>query len=433
MPRVWGPERFKILPFFIRSRALSFPTFPPVWIVLLVVALTLIETVPTTRVYGQTAAENPDGLDVATDTDASESEPTPIEVKVTDLSSDSYLRRKRATMELKRIGCPAVPALVAQLKTGDLETTERVIGILQEIASSVSIVPPPLNETTDEGETSIDPDRAWNELSRLATLGGSQGARAKLATQEVRDVRREQAMTILQNHRAFIGISDFIVGAREMPKFIVEIDDNFSGGPDVIALLRWLDGIQYARVKGTAIRSDVLSGIVRMPDLNTLSLMQGELNLDEMKTLGGLAELRHLELRYIPMSGELVDQLAVLPIRVSLTLNGTAAPIDRVDALRRMVPGLDIELKQGGFLGVRCFDNFNECLINEVITGKSAELAGLLPGDTILQADGKPIKQFKDLQDAINAHVPGDTIEIEYRRGETETKTMATLGKLEDK
>jgi len=149
--------------------------------------------------------------------------------------------------------------------------------------------------------------------------------------------------------------------------------------------------------------------------------------------LGGIDELRHLELRYIPMNGDLIDQLATLPIRVSLTLNGTRAPIENVDALRKTMPGLEIELKQGGFLGVRCFDNFNECLINEVIPGKPAKQAGLQPGDVIVQADGKPIRQFKDLQEAINAHVPGDTIEIVYRRNDETKQTTARLGKLDDK
>lgn len=351
--------------------------------------------------------------------------PTQIEEKVAELASDSYLRRKRATAELIQIGQPAVEALVARLQTGDLETTERVIGILQEIASSTSVVP--TNPGTSQN------DQAWEELTRISTLGGSQGSRAKLATKEVREVRREKAIEILRNQGMFVGISDFIIGAREMPKNMIEINEEFTGNAQSINLLRWVDGIEYARIKGEAIRAEVLSGIIQMPDLKTLTLMHGELDMPSMQTLGGIPELRHLELRYIPMSGDLVDQLSTIPIRVSLTLNGTAAPVERVDALRKTVPGLEIELKQGGFLGVRCFDSFNECSINEVITGKAAEQAGLLPGDVIVEADGKPVKQFKDLQEAINAHMPGETIEINYRRGDTEMTTKATLGKLEDK
>ncbi|WP_404305349.1 PDZ domain-containing protein [Neorhodopirellula lusitana] len=387
-----------------------------------------------------------------------------IETAISDLTSDSYLRRKRATTELIRIGAAAVAPLVDQLESGDLETTERVLSVLQEVAirspigTAVSNAPttrksPNTQDSSDTKEspdtqkssgtqgapttqsssaTQASPDIAWEELERVSTLGGSRGTRAKLAVKEVRDVRRALAVQILGDSGVFIGMTDFIIGAREQIKQIVEIDDSFEGDLRLMDLLRWVDGIEFARIKGSAIRKEVLAGIIQMPDLQTLSIMQGELSLDELKTLGGIDELRNLELRYVPMDGERVDQLATLPIRVSLTLNGTAAPIDRVDALRRTVPGLTIDLKQGGFLGVRCFDNFNECLINEVIIGKAAEQAGLLPGDVIVEADGKPIKQFKDLQDAINAHIPGDTIEINYRRGMADFQTKAKLGKLED-
>lgn len=360
--------------------------------------------------------------------------PTEIEEMVSGLTSDSYLRRKRANAELVQIGTPAVDALVNLMESGDLESTERVIGILQEIASRTSITPKVVQSEGVSGPNDPKPrvDLAWEELMRISTLGGSRGARAQLATKEVREVRRGKAVEILRQQGIFVGVSDFIIGAREMPQNMVEVDDGFVGTIESIDLLRWVDGIEFARIKGDAIRADVLSGIIQMPDLKTLTLTEGNLDSPALKMLGGIPELRNLELRYITMTGELIDQLATVPIRVSLTLNGTAAPVDRVDALRRTMPGLEIVLKQGGFLGVRCFDNFNECLINEVVTGKAAEKAGLIPGDVIFQADGKPIKRFKDLQDAINAHTPGDTIEIKYRRGDTEMTTQATLGKLKD-
>lgn len=360
--------------------------------------------------------------------------PTEIEQKVAGLTSDSYLRRKRATAELVQIGPPAVDALVTLLESGDLESTERVIGILQEIASQTSVMPKvvPVDGSVEENDSNRRPDLAWEELMRISTLGGSQGARAKLATKEVREIRRGKAVEILREQGIFVGVSDFIIGAREMPKNMVEVDEGFAGDIELVNLLRWVDGIEFARIKGEAIRAEVLAGIIQMPDLKTLTLTEGNLDLPSMKTLGGIPELRHLELRYIPMTGKLIDQLATVPIRVSLTLNGTAAPIERVDALRKTVPGLDIELKGGGFLGVRSIDNFNECSISQVIAGGAAEQAGLTPGDVITEADGKPVRQFKDLQEAINAHMPGDTIEINYRRDDTEMTTKATLGKMKD-
>ncbi|EMI54480.1 serine protease HtrA [Rhodopirellula sallentina SM41] len=362
-----------------------------------------------------------------------------IERWVKQLSSDSYLRRKRATADLTRAGQVAVRPLVSELETGDLETTERVISILQEIASTASIIPPktqPQNEPASEPSEAADEataePTAWDELLRISTLGGSRGTRAKIATKEVRDVRRALAVDLLSDAGVFVGTTEFIIGARSELKRIVEFDGVYEGDPALLDLLQWVDGIEYARLKGDAIRLDILEGVVRMPDLKTLALLHGDVDADELRTLGAITELRRLELRYVPMSGELIDQLATLPIRVSLTLNGTAAPAERVDALRKTVPGLEIIFKQGGFLGVQCYDNFNECLINEVLRGQAAEKAGLLPGDVVLQVDGKPIKQFKDLQKAIDAHMPGEEIDIVYQRGQQEKRTTARLGKLEE-
>ncbi|MCM2370430.1 PDZ domain-containing protein [Aporhodopirellula aestuarii] len=353
-----------------------------------------------------------------------------IERWVTQLSSNSYLRRKRATADLTRVGQPAVERLVTELDTGDLETTERVISILQEIAAHAPIMPSS-NQTADAGEDNVS-TAAWDELVRISSLGGSQGTRAKIATKEVRDVRRALAIDVLGEAGVLIGTAEFILGSRSELKRIVEFDGEFDGDPALLQLLQWVDGIEYARLKGDAIRKDILEGVVQMPDLKTLALLHGEIDADELATLGDIAELRRLELRYVKMNGQLIDQLGTLPIRVSLTLNGTDAPADRVEALRKTVPGLEIIFKQGGFLGVQCYDNFDKCLINEVLRGQAAEKAGLQPGDVVLEVDGKTIKQFKDLQQAIDAHMPGEVLHIRYQRGETERNTTARLGKLEE-
>lgn len=350
---------------------------------------------------------------------------------VEDLSSDSFLLRKRATTQLTHVGEAAVDELVAQLDSGDLETTERVLGILQEIAARA-----PVLQASGPSENAVSPTsdendaNAWNELVRISKLGGSRGTRAKLATDEVRDIRRVQAVELLGAAGVFIGIADFTIGAISQQRRIVEVDDRFVGDAKVLSLLQWVDRIDYGRIQGDAIRKEVLEGIVRMPDLKTLVLVEGEIDAEGLAVLGDMAELRRLELRYVPIDGELVDQLATLPIRVSLTLNGTSAPPERVEALQKSVPGLEIVFKRGGFLGVKCSNTFSECLILEVVPGQAAERAGLLPGDVVVDIDGTTIKKFTDLQTAIDSHIAGDEIKIRYQRGGVLQETTAELGKL---
>ncbi len=356
--------------------------------------------------------------------------PEEISRWVEDLSSNSYLRRNRASADLTRAGQPAVPELVAALDAGDLETTERVLSILQEIAARAPIIP--ATTLDDRNQPDSTAPNAWEELLRISTLGGSRGTRAKVATTEIRQIRSVQAIDVLRAEGVFIGTTEFIVGASSQQKQIVEIDNSFQGDVAKLGLLQWVRGIEFARVEGQSIRKEVLAGIVQLPDLKTLALIKGEIDGPTLSTLGDIAELRRLELRYVPMSGDLIDQLATLPIRVSLTLSGTDAPAPRVEALQQTVPGLEIIFKQGGFLGVQCLDNFNECMINEVLRGQGAERAGLLPGDVVIEVDGKTVRQFKDLQKAIDAHKPGETIKIRYLRGVRELETSAVLGKLSE-
>ncbi|MEM0993324.1 MAG: trypsin-like peptidase domain-containing protein [Bacteroidota bacterium] len=60
-------------------------------------------------------------------------------------------------------------------------------------------------------------------------------------------------------------------------------------------------------------------------------------------------------------------------------------------------------------------------VIDNIVSGSAAELAGLLPRDVIVAADGKGIKSFPELQEAISSRRIGETVNITvYRDGEYE-------------
>jgi hypothetical protein len=348
--------------------------------------------------------------------------PEEIVAQIESLSSDSYLRRENATEALLKAGPAAIEPLVKVLERGDLETTQRAIGILQ----SMAIERPILEGESDHPKLArINPNEpdALETLLTLSTMGGSRGERATMAVEEITQVRRAQTIQTL-------GLQDAYIGATTNLQRVVEITDAYTGDDSLLELLRWIDKVEYARIEGLAIRRGVLKGVTQMPDLKTLSLLYGDIDLETMKVIGDLDSIDHLEFRYVPLNDELLDAIAKLPIRISLTLNGTDLSSDQVDALRRTLPGLNIEFKRGGFLGVRCNDTFNECIIQSVVEGSGAEVAGLLPNDVIIRANGEPIRKFADLQAVINTRDPGQTIRIGYRRHNVEYEIDAKLGKL---
>jgi serine protease Do len=69
----------------------------------------------------------------------------------------------------------------------------------------------------------------------------------------------------------------------------------------------------------------------------------------------------------------------------------------------------------------------NGALIVHVAPDSPAEVAELLVGDVIVNFDGKEIANTEELIKAIHAARIGQTVEIVYWRGETESTTFATL------
>ena len=339
-----------------------------------------------------------------------------IEYWIEQLDDDRYLRREAATEELIDAGPAVVEPLSEVLKSGDLEVTERAISVLQRIA----LTQPPAE---DGG--------AWGKLRDLADSGaGSGAARAIVSVQEIREARGEQASRKLADAGVFIGMSEFVVQNASKLRPVVQLGDQWNGDTEPLQWLRWISHIKYARVEGKALRGDVLTEVARMPDVHTLALMDGSVAVDALATLEAMPHIHTLELRYVPLTESHAQVLARLPVRVSLSLMGTGLDREIVRRMREELPGLQIEFKQGGFLGVLCIDGFNACRISSVVEGSAAHDAGLIPGDIIIGLDEAKVDTFRDLQDAINQHMPGDSITIRYLRGGEVQSATVELGRL---
>ncbi len=74
---------------------------------------------------------------------------------------------------------------------------------------------------------------------------------------------------------------------------------------------------------------------------------------------------------------------------------------------------------QHAFLGVVLRDSSSQtgAAINQVRAGTPAARASLRAGDIVTAAAGKPIASASELRAVINAHRPGDTISLRYKRG----------------
>lgn len=342
----------------------------------------------------------------------------PIEYWLEQLDSDHFSRRQAATHQLNRFGQEAVGPLVEVAKSGKLESTQRSLSVLQQLA---------MNQSPD------DEGGAWAALLQLIDQGsGSASIGARAAMDEIRRDRQSQAMTRLAAAGVQIGFRDFVIDSRSIQAEVLLIDKSWKGDPEVLRWLRWVNFVENAVIEGESVREEVLRQVVRMPALRTVVLREATLRDDIFGPLSTLSRIDQLEFRYIPLTVNDAEKLSKLPLRVSLSLMGTGLPVDSAQMLRTALPGIKLAYKQGGFLGVICNQFSPRCQVDNVKPGSAAANAGIEAGDVVIQIGDAKINSFDDLQLQVGSHYAGDEIEITYDRFGEIIKTKARLGRLDN-
>lgn len=347
---------------------------------------------------------------------SAEQETSPYAEWVEQLGSDQYARRERASRQLFESGPEAVPHLESAIRRGDLETSERALQILQVVATRQDPGQPPL---------------AWDALSRLTDAGsGSVATRARDMLSMVARRRIDRAREALHESGIKVDLNGFVMQAHASGAEVVHVTDDWNGDPNALAWLPWLYGIEYALLEGSSIDEEVIEQIVEMPDLRNVVFSKTEMDAERLGRLAKMSRIDTLELRYVPIGDQAAPMIASLPLRNSLSLIGTKISSEGVDSLREALPGLKIDFKRGGFLGVEYQSWAVRCEISRVIPGGAAERAGLRARDIVTKVDDTEIETFADLQKAIGMRAPEEPITITYERlGQLHT-TELTLGQL---
>lgn len=334
---------------------------------------------------------------------------------VGQLGSEQYLRRESASDRLVDFGTDAIDPLIESMRAGDLEVVERSVDVITRIAMS--------GHPSDDGG-------AFDKLSTIATHStGLASSRAASAIDEIGQQRATQARTELAAAGIFIGIDDFVIRTISITRPIVQIDEEWNGDLKSLEWLKWVREIENARIVGDAINADVINAVSAMPKLKSIALVDGQVDDVAIDALTKMQPILSLEFRYVKVADAMAEKIAAMPIRVSLNLMGTGISADAVELIEKAAPGLQVDFKQGGFLGVTCQETFNTCAITGVLAGSAAEKAGLIAGDDIVQVDDIPVAKFSDLQDAISLHLPGDVVKLKYRRGPQILETELKLGR----
>ena len=337
---------------------------------------------------------------------------------VKQLGHENYLRRERASRRLVKAGPVAIVALAEAVRTGDLEVVERAASAIIEIAIKV----PPRE---DGG--------AFEKMAEISTQSvGRPASIARSAMAEIKDFRSDQARKSLTRAGVFVGLAEFSIGAQSRQRMLVEIGANWNGNLEALQWLEWLRGYDNARLEGKVTNLKVVQEVAKMPDLRSLILADAVIDDESLNALAEVPRLDTLEFQYSKLRESHGDLIAGLPLRTSLILMGTGLSPERAAQLKEELPGLQIQYRRGGFLGVMCIDNFDVCEITGIQEGSAAEAAGLIRGDVITMVNDREIKHFRDLQNAINEFVPGDEVEVYYQRGSEEKSLKLKLRRYQE-
>jgi len=88
--------------------------------------------------------------------------------------------------------------------------------------------------------------------------------------------------------------------------------------------------------------------------------------------------------------------------------------------LQELTPELAESFKLGPVQGA---------IVSGVQRGSPADRAGVRPGDIVISADGKPVRDPESLRNLIVALAPGDTTTLKLKRGKNEIELQVKVGK----
>jgi PDZ domain len=353
-----------IVPF--RIRLIQRPAAVAIYTVLAVAAVGVLSPL-----RGEDRLSNPSAADRSTPpakktADNPVHTPTAAEIDrlVGDLGSSDYRVREQATRQLIAAGPVAIDALSKALKANDFEISVRALRVMQAFL---------------EGQNRAAQAQAAEVLESLASnVDSALAGQASDAIDLYHLTQQVRALAALRRLGATVRFDGLEFG--NTGNLIVEMNSDWGGQ---IADLEYLK---------------------QVPDLWQLTIINVRLDEAALKTLGQLTQLSGLK------------------------LYGTGVSAEAGAVLGQQLPGVAIERRGGGLLGIRGMKGETPCRVTDVPEGTAASAADIRGDDIVLSLDGRPIQSFDELYTLIGEKKGGDHVKLEIRRDDQVMVKDVTLG-----
>lgn len=320
---------------------------------------------------------------------------------IRDMGDEDYSKRQLATIQFFNHKEAAIPVAVEALVEAVGERGERLLQFLSSIA--------------------VDP---YSREGAIAFEAIQNATNAKTTTKAIRAQRIIDAISEEQRQAAIAKLDGLglqirsrsiqVISTRQTIPDAFVLDRNYIGQAQDLDCLRWITGVEFARLEGPTIDREILRQVLTLPQLQRLQLVQTSLRKEDLQELNNARELELLELIYSPVGDESADLLSELPVTGEMYLFGTQLTISGQLKLRSRFEGADLLIARGGFLGVQCPPT--SVIIDEVVPGGAAQQAELQSGDRILSINGIKVVVFEDLRRELANFAAGEEVSIEYER-----------------
>jgi len=344
--------------------------------------------------------------------------PEQIRAWVDNLSSRSYSKRDRATKELVAVGRAAIKPLMEAIAEYGLEVTTRGVYVLQQLAVSG-------DEETEEA--------ARQSLMKIAAPRITASARhARDALEKLDSLRQQRALKELQQLGALIDPqhSEALL-ARVGPFYRIEINEDWRGTAEDLRWMKYLRDVEQVSFIGSKVTDEWLKRLPEMTNVMVVKIKRAKITNAGLVTLREMERLQIVLLMYMPLGDACIKHLAACQRVSRIHILGSKMTRAGAENLGKATAAR-IDRRKGAFLGIAASDPNNLMWqIDRVTEGGAAERSGLLPGDSLVTYDGKPVGDFDTLRSFLAENNVGDTGALKVRRNGEVIEREVTLGEWE--
>ncbi|WP_157665070.1 PDZ domain-containing protein [Mariniblastus fucicola] len=167
--------------------------------------------------------------------------------------------------------------------------------------------------------------------------------------------------------------------------------------------------------------------------ISALRLSKLKLDADTAAAISR-CRVQTIALDEVEFSKASIQKLVSITGLFRVTMSLCKFELEWLEDIRKRNPNL-ISASPKAFLGVQGpidigGGDFTGCQISQVVAGTAAADAGMQPLDIVTKMDGTKISQFEDLRLLISQKRPGETMELEVRRGERTIDLKVRLGQM---